>query len=77
MNKKKRASSCILKRDRTLEIKFNLKTKNMLLTNCLDLKLAAKISVLLIAVFLLYFVRLLIKLALFRVINFPLDWLGI
>ena len=74
--KKKKTSNVKLNGARTLEISFNLKSKNLLLTNCLETKPVIKTLVFLIAAFLLYIMKLLLKFVLFRLINFPLDWLG-
>ena len=74
--KKKKTSNDNLNGDRTLEINFNLKSKNLLLTNCLEKKPVIKTSLLLIAAFFMLFIKLLLKFVLFRLISFPLDWLG-
>lgn len=74
--KKKKTSNIKLSGYRTLEINFNLKSKNLLLPNCLETKPVIKTLVFLIAAFLLYFMKLLLKFVLFRLISFPLDRLG-
>ncbi len=77
MSKKNQTSNCKINNDKTLEINFSLKSKNMLILNCLELKPVIKTLVLLIAVLLLFFMNMLIKIILFRSINIPLEWLGI